>query len=261
MYYTAASERGEALRDTHWRVAGLGTSKAHPGYRALDAVPRELNGIVRGPESPTGVLPGDVYLDPKFTLEALYRSAAGDCSILHIATHFDLKPGDDSQSSLLLGTGRLLSLRDLRKAGLHLRHVDLVTLSACNTALGGADAQAAEIEGMGSVVQHQGARGVLASLWSVADASTGQLMQTFYRLRRDRPALTKAQALQQAQLALMGSDLVQTSATRGEPKRDWVPDGEQPKPEAAATDDRGQTARRYAHPYYWAPFILMGNWL
>ncbi len=261
VYYTAASERREALKDTHWRVAGLGTSKAHPGYAALPAVRGELTGIVLGPESPTGVLPGKVYLDPDFTRKALYRSAADDYSILHIATHFALKPGDDSQSSLLLGTGELLSLRTLREAGLQLLHVDLVTLSACNTALGGADAQGAEIEGMGSVMQHQGARGVLASLWTVADASTGQLMQTFYRLRSERPELTKAQALQQAQLALMGSDLAQTSATRGEPKRDWVPDGGESKPEGAASGDPGQATGRYAHPYYWVPFVLMGNWL
>jgi CHAT domain-containing protein len=54
-------------------------------------------------------------------------------------------------------------------------------------------------------VQPQGARGVLASLWPAAGASTGELMQILYRLRRERPELAKAQALQQAQLALPGS--------------------------------------------------------
>jgi CHAT domain-containing protein len=202
-----------------------------------------------------------VHLDGAFTEAALRREAADPANrLLHIATHFDLKPGNDSQSSLLLGTGERLSLRALRTAepALDLRHIDLVTLSACNTAMGGADADGTEIEGMGTIVQRQGARGVLASLWSVADASTGELMQTLYQLRRDRPELTKAQALQQAQLALMGSPAAETLGFEQRGARGTV------LVDPAADDDGQRIAgadHRYANPYYWAPFILMGNWL
>ena len=265
VYYTAASERRPELASKDSRVAGLGTTRAYPGFTALPAVKDEIEGIVRhGKKDRTGVLPGTVHFDQEFT-ESVLRGEAGNPAnrILHIASHFDLKRGNDTQSSLLLGTGDTLSLHDLREhePRLDLRHLDLVTLSACNTAMGGADDTGAEIDGMGAIMLRQGAHGVLASLWPVADASTGALMQRFYKLRVENPGLTKAQALQQAQLALMGSDLVQTSAARGKPRRDWVPDGDEPKQEGTTSADRSQTPTRYAHPYYWAPFILMGNWL
>jgi CHAT domain-containing protein len=86
----------------------------------------------------------------------------------------------------------------------------------------------------------------------------GKLMQTLWRLRRDRPELTKAQALQQAQLALMGSALVQAGGTGQRGARGAVLVG-------SAADDDGQRIagadHRYAPPDYWAPFTLMGSWL
>lgn len=67
---------------------------------------------------------------------------------------------------------------------LDLRPIDLVALSVCNTFPGGDDETGVEIEGMGAIIQRQGVR-VLASLWTVADASTGALMQRLYRLRAE----------------------------------------------------------------------------
>ena len=256
VYYTAASERQAELASTDWRVAGFGTTGAHGKFPALLEVRDEVEGIVRKPgeDADQGVLPGIVRLDEAFTRDALWQGAAGGFNILHIASHFDLKPGNDSQSSLLLGNGELLSLRQLREFDdpkLDLRHVDLVTLSACDTAMGGADATGAEIEGMGAIVQRQGARGVLASLWSVADASTGKLMQTLYRLRGGEAHTSKAQALQQAQLSLLyGPDSGQRcDGTRGKTL------------ELGTGKNWKDSPCRWSHPYYWAPFILMGNWL
>jgi CHAT domain-containing protein len=119
-------------------------------------------------------------------------------------------------------------------------------LSACETAVGGGkDANGMEIEGLGALVQKQGAKAVIATLWPVADESTGLLMQQFYRLR-ESGRLTKAEALRQAQL-------------------EFIQGKHQP---GAATAQRGldtpnapKPASSYTHPYYWAPFILMGNWL
>ncbi len=218
VYYTAASERQpEAAGGGDWRVAGLGVSEQRQGFSQLKAVKDEIDGIVREDAAdPNGVLPGRALLNAAFSETALRTEAAAPANrILHLASHFDLHPGSDADSSLLLGTvaddgqPHTLSLKALResKPPLDLRHIDLVTLSACNTFMGGADDTGVEIEGMGTIIQRQGARGVLASLWPVADASTGELMQTFYRLRAEQPALSKAQALQQAQLALLqGAD-------------------------------------------------------
>ena len=96
---------------------------------------------------------------------------------------------------------------------------DLVTLSACQSALG----ELVTGEGMVGLSRaffYAGAPSVVASLWNVNDEASAELMRHFYRgLRR---GLTKAEALRQARLEL-----------RREP--------------------------RYSHPYFWAPFVLVGR--
>ncbi len=124
------------------------------------------------------------------------------------------------------------------------------TLSACETAVGGGkDANGREVEGFGALAQNQGARGVIATLWPVADQSTGQFMQLFYGYRQNTPGMTKAEAMQKAQQAFIegkvGPALVEIS--RGAKRSD------------GATVSAGVNTTD--HPYYWAPFILMGNWL
>jgi CHAT domain-containing protein len=102
-----------------------------------------------------------------------------------------------------------------------------------------------EVEGFGVLAQRKGAKAVVASLWPVADASTGLLMQEFYRIRQSDPKSTKIEALRRAQLRLLNGEI---------------------KPGGAANErgvkvSRDQKVRDYQHPYYWAPFFLMGNWL
>ena len=75
--------------------------------------------------------------------------------------------------------------------------------------------------GLAGVAVRAGARSVLSTLWQVSDRSTAELMVQFYK-ELTNPKLTKAQALHQAQLALF---------------------------------------QKYKAPYYWAPYVLVGNWL
>ena len=79
----------------------------------------------------------------------------------------------------------------------------------------------------------------MASLWAVDDSSTSQLMRKFYG-ELATAKVTKAQALRQAQLALLKGNASGRSEARG----------------VERTED---TVRRYDHPYYWAPFVLIGN--
>ena len=240
-----------------WQVAGLGMSQGTERFSPLPAVPGELEGIVRaGPDDPDGVLDGSRWLDPDFTRDTFLDALAAGYPVLHIATHFDFQPGNDQDSGLLLGDGSLLTLADIREGyGFDFSTVDLITLSACNTALGG-EANGVEIEGLGTLAQLQGAKGVIATLWAVADKSTGKLMQELYALRQgDGTPISKAEALRQAQLAFIRGEI--TPATDGDKRGEIINlvTGE------TVSRDAPPAAPDYRHPYYWAPFILMGNWL
>jgi len=97
--------------------------------------------------------------------------------------------------------------------------VELLTLSACQTALG--DERAAL--GLAGIAIKAGAGSALASLWSVNDESTAQIMEAFYT-HLQKPTLSKAKALQKAQIQVASE-------------------------------------QRFRHPAYWAAFIIIGNWL
>ncbi|MBW2653244.1 MAG: CHAT domain-containing protein, partial [Deltaproteobacteria bacterium] len=109
---------------------------------------------------------------------------------MHIASHFELKPGTTQSSYMVLGNGTILTLANVKEADYDFGGVELFTLSACNTAVGGIGANGSEIESFGTLAQDQGAKGVLATLWQVADRSTGILMQNFYKLYAEKPDIT-----------------------------------------------------------------------
>lgn len=210
-----------------WTGVGLGVSKAQKEFPALPAVPQELHNIFRedGATNDTqGVIAGKVFLDESFTEETFFSQLRQRYSVVHIASHFQFQPGNVTNSFLLLGNGEELSLARIKGTPNIFSGVDLLALSACETATTGVDADGKEVEGFAVLAQKQGAKSVLASLWPVADKSTPLLMEKFYQLRTDKPGTPKAQALREAQLSLI----------RENPS--------------------------FAHPYYWAPFILIGNW-
>jgi CHAT domain-containing protein len=198
------------------RVRGLGVTQAAAGFDALPAMADELCDVVRGPinglahagancAGPTqgkGALPGEGYADDAFT-EARLRAVLAnsvDYSVLHIGSHFSLRPGNTLQSFLVLGDGTRMSLESIRQ--LSFSGIDLVTLSACQTGLSGAARDdGREIEGFSTIVQQRGARQVVASLWEVEDHSTAALMRGLYRSLA-RNGDDGAAALRQAQLVL-----------------------------------------------------------
>jgi CHAT domain-containing protein len=87
------------------------------------------------------------------------------------------------------------------------------------------------MDSLGMIAQQKDAGAVLATLWDVADASTSELMSDFYGRWVAHPADGKAESLRQAQLALLHN----STATKTTPPSD------------------------YSHPFYWAPFVLFGN--
>jgi len=254
-----------------WRVLGLGVSKAISivdpensemmiTFRALPGAKRELERIIReqGRPGETGILMGKRFLDAQFTsrtlpdfLAAAPKPGQAKFSVLHVASHFRL--GSDWKNSfLLLGDGSILTLQQLNSTfpGTF-GDVDLVTLSACNTA-GAADSTGREIDSLAEAIQTKGGKAILATLWSISDEGTSQLMTEFYTSRKNVPGITKAQALQSAQKAMIEGKIKLTpeQAARLRPRN-------APAQGPAFIYNENKP---FAHPYYWSPFVLIGNW-
>ena len=235
----------------HWTGLGLGVSHEHPGFDALPGVRAELAGIF-GP-----VVPGTTLLDGQFTQASLLAGLKhGTHPLVHIASHFALS-GRDTDSFLLLGDGGHLSMAQMKADPTVFAGVDLLTLSACNTAMEVRSAGGREVEGFGALAQRLGARSVLASLWPVADASTPVLMREFYRLRHASRTMSKASGLRQAQTELLrGKVMASTPPSKtNRAQRAKIAGAANTSLPLFVPDPKAP----YAHPYYWAPFVLIGN--
>lgn len=122
----------------------------------------------------------------------------------------------------------------------------LVVMSACDTALG-KEMGGEGIVGLTRAFQYAGARSVLASLWSVADASTASLMKSFYG--HMKAGKTKDEALRLAQMDLILGGI----AAKAAPTEDKQPRLLHPSSIIPHLED-------WSHPYYWAAFQLYGDW-
>jgi CHAT domain-containing protein/tetratricopeptide (TPR) repeat protein len=224
-------------------AAGLGVSRAVAGHSRLFGVREELAGIIRTADGAGGIVPGDIRLDDAFTPAALRAAVAPPHSIVHVSSHFVFKPAEEASSYLLLGDGSAATLRDLSE--LSFEGIDMMVLSACDTAVGGGHRQGGrEIEGLGALVRSRGARTVVATLWPVADLSTTTLMRAFYHNRYGN-GLDAAEALRRAQIAFLSH----AGARSGAGVRRGVRDDAEP----------ARRQSRFDHPYYWAPYIVMGD--
>ncbi|MBM0745673.1 DUF3856 domain-containing protein (plasmid) [Phormidium sp. CLA17] len=221
-------------------VLALGLSEKVPNFNALPNVLDELNGIVRSGN--TGIYPGLKLLNKEFTTEAFKKLI--DHRIVHIATHGQFVPGKPEDSFLVLGNGQPLKIPQIETMT-DLGGIHLVVLSACETAKGGADKEGIEVSGISYYFLSSGAKSVIASLWLVNDTSTSQLMQQFYK--NLATGMSKAEALRQAQQFLLQVGSNGTKQTRGDSFKLPTTDGSKP------------ITRDFSHPYYWAPFILIGN--
>jgi len=193
-----------------------GLSEPVQGFPPLDFVPGELRSI-------EPMYPSETLLNGGFTLAEIKRKLTGEqYSIVHIASHgqFDR----DVRKTFVLTYDSKLTLNDLealiRPSQYRGRPVEMLVLSACQTAAG--DDRAAL--GLAGVAVKAGARSAVATLWFVNDQSTSTLISELYGQLRLSPSVSKARALQAAQIKLLSD-------------------------------------RRYRHPCYWAPYLIIGNWL
>jgi len=248
---TDMSDRLPALpADTS--ILALGLSASVLDLDPLPYVENELDAIVRVNEADSqGIYPGIELLNGDFDRDALVANLFGH-RIVHIATHGSFVAGLPEESFLVLGDGDRFSIPDINSIGSDLRDVHLVVLSACETAVGGPDADGIEVAGISSYfLAANRASAVMASLWLVNDCSTSLLMQQFYENLAQ--GMTKAEALRTAQRALLESDTRVEDCENRMFVTAPIGDAANPEPPTASVG--------YAHPYYWAPFILIGNGL
>ena len=187
------------------------------------------------------------FADPVLLLEdqateAAVRARIADAPLVHLATHGLLDAESPLNSAVALAGGETLSVYELMLLRLQAR---LVVLSACSTAQGettGGD----DVLGLTRGLLAAGAQAALVSLWPVEDRSTAVLMGEFYRQLKEGAA--PAEALHDAQRFLHGLARDPSEGAPGAERR--VVFGRQ---EVQTPVDPG-----YAHPYYWAPFVLVG---
>jgi CHAT domain-containing protein/Flp pilus assembly protein TadD len=156
---------------------------------------------------------------------------AREYDVVHLSTHGLFDPAMPLLSEVVLreGTGEDGHLCAGEILGLSLSQTELVVMSACQTALPPEISQDVvvgdEIQGLGQALFVAGVPTALLTLWNVNDASTSELMIEFYKSLMS-PGDAKAQSLAESQRALL----------------------------------RGDYGLSYRHPYYWAPFVMYGDW-
>ncbi len=201
-----------------------GLAEARQGFSSLPGVKQEVQEIA-------STRPTQVLLDQNFTRDRLSREIqATPFSVVHLATHGQFS--SQAETTFLLTWDERINVKELDQllqerepqSGVEYPRsrqtpIELLILSACQTAVG--DNRAAL--GLAGIAVRSGARSTLATLWSVQDRSTVNLMAQFYGAL-NQPGTSKSAALRQAQLSLLRSP-------------------------------------QYQHPFYWAAFVLVGNWL
>ena len=192
-----------------------------------------------------------IYLQKEATEERA-KSLSPQNDIIHFASHAELNEDDPLASAILLAKsdkedGRL-EVREI--FGMDLK-ASLVVLSACETGLGKLSS-GDELVGLTRAFIYAGTPSVVASLWNVEDSSTAQLMASFYK---NLKTMTKVEALRQAQLNLIrgnvNSDLLARRGIGGVGKLGEVP--------AAKSPSQNSVSISTSHPFFWAPFILVGE--
>ncbi len=206
----------QPLKNQKLKLLVGGLSEERQGFMAIPSVKTEIQQI-------KSEISSQVLFNQKFTTKELEKQIAKTpYPVVHLATHGEFS--SQAEDTFILTWDDRLNVKELGKI-LQTREedkqtaIELLVLSACKTAAGDKRAPL----GLAGVAVRSGARSTIASLWSVDDKSTSQLMVEFYKQLTDSK-ISKAEALRRAQLQLLK------------------------QPESN-------------HPFFWAPFVLVGNWL
>lgn len=206
-------------------IAGVSDGPSfQPEFQKLEYVELELNEVKKNTVSQK------IISEKDFTIETFQTEFnISSFPIIHLATHGQFS--SDPEQTIVLTYNKRLNVKQLdrllrSRTQASLDTIELLVLSACQTAKGDKRGSL----GIAGVAVQAGARSTLASLWNVSDRSTAFFMKKFYQ--ELKAGATKAEALRQAQIAFLRN-----------PQQD------------------PEYQEYYKQPYYWAAFILTGNWL
>ena len=168
------------------------------------------------------LFPQNEVYSGEMATETVAKKKVSSFNTIHFATHGEFNDRQPLQSGLILAKDEendgFFQVHEI--FGMDLRNANLVTLSACETALakiiGGDD-----LVGLSRGFIYAGTPSILATLWKVDDPATYKLMELFYR--NWKQGMSKPEALRIAQMTL-------------------------------------KNMPQYRHPYYWAPFVMIGDW-
>ncbi|GAC1459995.1 MAG: hypothetical protein NVSMB70_05260 [Chamaesiphon sp.] len=211
----------------------------------LPAVPIELSTITQR------LWPGRELLDQAFTPAALKAQRSQEpFGIVHLGTHAVFAPGE-LNNSFIQFSDRKVGLEQVRQLGFNQPPVELLVLSACNTALGDRQAEL----GFAGFAAQSGAKSALASLWTVNDVGTLGLMTDFYEQLKQAPI--KAEALRLAQVEMIEGQVRFERGYLHTPKLDVaLPPIVLDRVKASLQESDSSDL---SHPYYWSAFTMVGN--
>jgi CHAT domain-containing protein len=183
---------------------------------------------------------GSIFLGKDFSQHRLKNMNLSDRRVIAFATHALVSGDLDGldQPALALSsptvTGEkedgLLTLDEILKLKFN---ADLVVLSACNT--GASEGKGAEaVSGLGKAFFYAGTRALLVTMWSVETTSARKLVTGIFQSQEENKALSRAQALRKSMLNLIDRETLLEETT-------------------------GKIAASYAHPLFWAPFVIVGD--
>lgn len=211
----------QTLKKDHLNLLAAGLSTFEQGFEALGDA---STAIIQGIEQKKFCQ--DISLvsltDEKFNRKELEQTLNRTAyTIVSFDTHASFNK-NAQESFLLLARGDRLTLNDLEKLFFpNLFRKEPVELLTLSACETAKGDEQAAL-GLAGLTVKLGVRSVVGSLWKVDNKGTEQLMETFFRNLCDHSSPSKAQALQEAQKELL---------------------------------------KKWPHPYYWAAFLLMGNWL
>ncbi len=211
----------KAIEWTNSKILLVGLSEAVQGYPALPNVPKELDNIRKITEN--NIAGDNSMLNVEYSLKSFNSNLKNnEYTVVHLATHGEFDA--NPEDTYLLTYDSKMTMDKLQNViGLgRFRDKPLEMLTLSACKTAVGDDRAAL--GLAGVAIKAGARSAIATLWFVDDEATSIAISDFYNELLSNKGLSKAKALQNAQKKMIAQD-------------------------------------RYWHPAYWAPFLLIGNWL